>query len=387
VEPLRGAWFRSRSALRPARSAAVAEQQLGTALVAGAVLLLAAADGGFFPSSWRWGALALAAGGVVAWSWPGAVAISRAGVATLVLLACFGLWTALSAAWSLDAHASLLEPQRILLYAVALGAFLVARRGLVDGIVAGATLVALWSLADRYVTGSARDPFEGTLLAGPIGYANALGALVAIGAVAALYAGGPARLALVVLVPSLLLTSSRGAIVAAAVAVAVAGAVALGRRSAAAVLLAASAAALAVLLAVPVGGIGDRAVYWRVARSVVPQHVAAGSGAGTFAEVYRARRPGGPAARNAHSLYLESLDEVGVVGLVLLLAALAVPAVAGLAAGRAAAVGAYTVFLLHAGVDWDWQMPVVTVAALAAAAACTVGPPSGRTGRADLVGH
>jgi hypothetical protein len=139
---------------------------------------------------------------------------------------------------------------------------------------------------------------------------------------------------------------------------------------------------------VPVGGIGDRAVYWRVARSVVPHHVAAGSGAGTFAEVYRARRPGGPAARNAHSLYLEALDEVGVVGLVLLLAALAVPAVAGLASGRAAPVGAYTVFLLHAGVDWDWQMPVVTVAALAAAAACTVrAPGSGRAARADLVGH
>ena len=30
-----------------------------------------------------------------------------------------------------------------------------------------------------------------------------------------------------------------------------------------------------------------------------------------------------------------------------------------------------TVFALHAGVDWDWQLPVVTIAALALAADAT----------------
>jgi hypothetical protein len=34
-----------------------------------------------------------------------------------------------------------------------------------------------------------------------------------------------------------------------------------------------------------------------------------------------------------------------------------------------AALAAYTAFLVHAGLDWDWEMPVVVVAALCCAAA------------------
>jgi hypothetical protein len=34
-----------------------------------------------------------------------------------------------------------------------------------------------------------------------------------------------------------------------------------------------------------------------------------------------------------------------------------------------AAASAYVAFLLHAGLDWDWEMPVVVVAALSCAAA------------------
>jgi O-antigen ligase len=369
VDPQHGAWFRSRSALRPANGGA--EQQLGTALVAGAVLLLAAADGGFFPSAWRWGAVALAAAGAIAAFGPQRVSVSRTGSAMLALLVTFGCWTTLSATWSLDAHASLLESQRLLLYAVALAAFLLARRGLVDGVVLGAVAVAIWSLIDR----GGRDPFEGTLLVGPIGYANALGALVAMAAVAAVCLRGRALLSLVVLLPALALTNSRGAELAALVGVAVGGALVLGRKRAALALLAAALIALVVLLAAPIGGLGDRTSYWSTARAVVPRHVVAGSGAGTFAEVYSSARPEGPSARNAHSLYLETLDETGIVGLVLLLATLALPLVAGFARGPATApaVGGYVVFLLHAGVDWDWTMPVVAVAALALAASQTVG--------------
>jgi O-antigen ligase len=370
VDPPHGAWFRSRSALRPA-SGGGAEQQLGTALVAGAVLLLAAADGGFFPSAWRWGAVALAAAGAIVAFGPQRVSVSRTGSAMLALLVAFGCWTTLSATWSLDAHASLLESQRLLLYAVALAAFLLARRGLMDGVVLGAVAVAIWSLIDR----GGRDPFEGTLLVGPIGYANALGALVAMAAVAAVCLRGRALLSLVVLLPALALTNSRGAELAALVGVAVGGALVLGRKRAALALLAAALIALVVLLAAPIGGLGDRTSYWSTARAVVPRHVVAGSGAGTFAEVYSSARPEGPSARNAHSLYLETLDETGVVGLVLLLATLALPLVAGFARGPATApaVGGYVVFLLHAGVDWDWTMPVVAVAALALAASQTVG--------------
>ena len=373
MEPQRGASFRSRSALRVANSdgGGAGEQQFGTALVAGAVLLLAAADGGFFPSAWRWGAVALAAAGAVAAFGPQRVSVSRAGSATFAALVLLGCWTTLSAAWSLDAHASLLESQRLLLYAIALAAFLVARRGLVGGVVVGAAAVAVWSLVDR----GGRDPFEGTLLVGPIGYANALGALVAMAAVAALCLRGRALLSLVVLIPALALTNSRGAEAAALVGAAVGGALLLGRRRAALAVLAAAVTALVVMLVVPIGGLGDRTSYWSTARAVVPRHVVGGSGAGTFAEVYRTERPAGPSARNAHSLYLETLDETGVVGLVLLLATLALPLAAGIARGGAAApaVGGYVVFIVHAGVDWDWTMPVVAVAALALAAAQTVG--------------
>ena len=350
--------------------------QLGLVLAAGGVLLLSAADGGFFPPSWRWGAAAFAAAGCVAVLLERGVVVSRAGRTFIACLIAFGGWTTLSATWSLDAAASLLEAQRLLLYAAALAAFLAARRGLTSGVVLGVTAVAIWALADRYFGGAPVDPFEGKLLSAPLGYANALGALMAIAAVACAVAAVRFRIAalpLIILLPALALTNSRGAVLAAVVAFAVGAALAFGRRLVAAGILAAAIAALTIALAVPLGGLGDRSAYWAVARGAVAGHPVAGSGAGTFAQVYRAQRPQGPVTRNAHSLYLETLDELGVVGLVLLLATLAVPAVAGVMCGRAAApaVAGYTVFLLHAGIDWDWTMPAVTVAALALAASAS----------------
>ena len=71
---------------------------------------------------------------------------------------------------------------------------------------------------------------------------------------------------------------------------------------------------------------------------------------------------------DAHSLYLETLAEIGPVGLLLLLCALAVPIFAAVRARDhpLAAVGAasYAAYLVHAGVDWDWEMPAVTLAGL-----------------------
>ena len=62
------------------------------------------------------------------------------------------------------------------------------------------------------------------------------------------------------------------------------------------------------------------------------------------------------------------LAETGPVGLSLLLVALCAPLAVALRARRralgAAACGAYCAFLVHAGVDWDWEMPAVTLAAL-----------------------
>ena len=71
---------------------------------------------------------------------------------------------------------------------------------------------------------------------------------------------------------------------------------------------------------------------------------------------------------DAHSLYLETLAELGPLGLVLLVCALVTPLCAVDTARRhplaTAALGAYVAFLVHAGIDWDWEMPAVTLAAL-----------------------
>src|SRR6185312_907062 len=72
--------------------------------------------------------------------------------------------------------------------------------------------------------------------------------------------------------------------------------------------------------------------------------------------------------RNVHDLYLETLAELGPFGLALLLVALAAPIVAFFRVRKrgltAAALAAYVAFLVHVLVDWDWQMPAVTLAAL-----------------------
>ena len=71
---------------------------------------------------------------------------------------------------------------------------------------------------------------------------------------------------------------------------------------------------------------------------------------------------------NAHSLYLEVLGELGIVGLVLLVIALAL--ILGAFAYRArgpdralfaALLACGLAWAVHAGVDWDWQMPAVTL--------------------------
>lgn len=115
------------------------------------------------------------------------------------------------------------------------------------------------------------------------------------------------------------------------------------------------------------GALGDRPAYWHVAWADIQAHPLAGSGPGSFASVWLARRTTVAAALNAHNLYLETLAELGPLGLIALLGALAAPLAVlrrRLPTTIAAAGGAYVAFLLHAGLDWDWQMPAVTVTGL-----------------------
>jgi hypothetical protein len=135
----------------------------------------------------------------------------------------------------------------------------------------------------------------------------------------------------------------------------------------------------------------NRTEYWRVAWREREDHPWLGGGAGSYQRFWLRHRRNGLPALDAHSLYLETLAELGPLGLVLLLGALALPLGVVRAARRhplaAAAVATYVAFLLHAAIDWDWEMPAVTVAALVCGVALLLAargaeaPPLGRTSR------
>jgi len=110
----------------------------------------------------------------------------------------------------------------------------------------------------------------------------------------------------------------------------------------------------------------NRSAYWRVAIRSWADHPLAGEGAGSFGETWLRERDIDERVRNAHSIELETASELGLVGLALL--ALLIGGVgvaarrlqredAALVAGPAAVLVAW---LLHASVDWDWQVPAVT---------------------------
>jgi O-antigen ligase len=150
-------------------------------------------------------------------------------------------------------------------------------------------------------------------------------------------------------------------------------AAALDRPRARAVGFAALAASLCAAAALIVAGAsnplgGDRPSYWRVALQEYRSHPVLGSGPGTFARYWRADRPIPVGAQDAHSLYLETLAEGGPFSLLVLLAALGAPLFACVRARRLrfvpAAGAAYAAFVIHLGIDWDWEMPVVTLAGL-----------------------
>ncbi len=418
------------------------------------VVALALDQGGFDPSAWVWsGALAAWAAATAAVAWR-ELELSRVAL-TWLASACAVLgWVTASWLWSDRRVQTVLEARRTALYAAAVLALVVlVRRGTVGHalVVTHAAIVTtvVYALA-RYLTEARTvDPFEGALLAQPLGYANALAVLAAMGLLlgtgfTALAHDPRARAAAAATVPvlaaALPLTHSRGAAVAlvagvivvvtctddatpfvragalvapgaalaalaaalsglsdtsaspqrhtgwliAAVTVACAAGTALAaarvppatrpRRGVPRLALAVALALGAVAGVVRTGSTEPRASLWRVAWHQFESHAAFGSGAGTFALAWARsgliETRGG--ALDAHSLYLETLSELGLVGLMLLLVFLALPLlrVSKLRTGHApVAAGAYVVFLVHAGLDWDWELPAVVLAGLCCAAA------------------
>jgi hypothetical protein len=119
-----------------------------------------------------------------------------------------------------------------------------------------------------------------------------------------------------------------------------------------------------------------RADYWRAGWAAYDREPWLGVGAGGYEREWLRRRPTRLYARDAHNLYLETLVELGPLGLALLVTALGVPLAAAYRARRTwivpGAASAYVAFLVHAAVDWDWELPAVTVTGLLCAAAALV---------------
>jgi hypothetical protein len=142
-------------------------------------------------------------------------------------------------------------------------------------------------------------------------------------------------------------------------------------------------------------GNNGRIDAWGIALEAYRASPLEGTGAGTYALEWDRRRPVQYQIEDAHSLYVEVLGELGIVGFLLVVAAVLL--VLGGFAIRAdgpdrvvggALLGAGAAWALHAGVDWDWEMPAVTfwlfaagglaLAAPAEAVAVRALPPLGR---------
>jgi O-antigen ligase len=114
-----------------------------------------------------------------------------------------------------------------------------------------------------------------------------------------------------------------------------------------------------------------RIEHWRVALDGYREHPVHGTGAGTYQLLWARHRPGAFTVNDGHSLYVEVLGELGIVGLVLVATAI-LALLGGLVlrirrrgdlGGRpmyAAVLAVVLAWTVHAGVDWDWEMPAVT---------------------------
>lgn len=451
------------------------------------VALLAANGGGYWPTAWSWTAFLLSWVSIVVVLLFAPVSLSRTEQALLVASFALVGWIAVAAMWSESVPRTMLEVQRVAAYVGVVVACMVVVRArsygsLLVGAWAGVVVASTYSLAtrlfpDRY---GQFDPIAGYRLSAPIGYWNALGILAVFGIILALglaararaVTGALAAASLLVLVPTLYFTFSRGAWVALGVGLAVAvaldprrfqllivgavlaacpaiavgtayGSAALTRPTTSlasavreghrlalllavlaivqvAVLLAlralerrievparvrkaaAAAAAVVVVVALAVGvarvggpeeigpriregflvrtppsGLNERlfslsgngrADLWSVAWRRFERSPLTGAGPGTYEISWMRERLYGLKVRDAHNLYVEAMAELGLVGTALLVMVLVLP-LAALLRGRRrglvpVAAGAYAAFLVHAGVDWDWEVPAVTATAL-----------------------
>jgi hypothetical protein len=470
---------------------------VGAALVP--VLGLAAAQGGFFPTSWGWASVPLLTFAVVALLWRVDVGVSAPEWTFATALIALTAWIGLSTLWSVAQAQSVLETERALVYVAVVATILIVLRksfvrNLLGGLLAAIVLVSLFSLGTR-VLPDRIGVFDRTAvyrLAQPVGYWNGLAIFTAMGAVLAFAFAIRARslpvralcaAALVLLLPTLYFTFGRAAWIALAAGLlasvlvdprrlqALAGllvvwpipalgvwiaarerglthagvslaraahdghrvalvllllatlnataacmfglaerhvAIGVSSRRTFAVVIALAAIAGVLTIVARYGGPvtlakkgyaafkappphaagnlnrrllsfsgNGRAGLWRIAWDEARAHPVLGGGAGSYERYFLAHQPPNVGrVRDAHSLYVETLAELGPIGVLLLIVLLATPFVA-VAKARAgplvpAAFGAYVAYLVHTGVDWDWELPGVTLVGLICASAILV---------------
>jgi hypothetical protein len=259
-----------------------------------------------------------------------------------------------------------------------LGLYLSFSRGALFACVAGlvALIVAaprraqleaiLVSVAAGVLSSTAAAPFHGvTSLTGPLGRregqgAVVLGVLVVIAAAAAGLAwwrAGTDR-------PTLLRRPPHAAWLALGlVCVGLAVAIIAGSRESAARPLSTGASRYVTLQS-------NRYAYWRVAFRAFEAQPVHGVGAGGWAVWWLRYRTVDDFARDAHSLPVQTLAELGLIGVVLLVTFLAGVALAARDAYRisprvaAGPIAGLVTYAAHAPLDWDWQMPAVTLVAI-----------------------
>jgi hypothetical protein len=119
--------------------------------------------------------------------------------------------------------------------------------------------------------------------------------------------------------------------------------------------------------------------YWRIGARGFAEHPLPGLGAAGFRVFWLRERDVETGVLEVHSLPLEAAAELGLPGLALLGLFVGGVAVAGrraLSQRAPAAAGGSAVcvaWLLHASVDWDWQLPAVTLPAIVLAGALLAG--------------
>lgn len=139
-------------------------------------------------------------------------------------------------------------------------------------------------------------------------------------------------------------------------------------------------------------GNNGRIPQWQVAIDAFDEEPLIGKGAGTYALQWAQHRPYGFTVINAHSLYVEVMGELGILGLLLIVAVMLAFLVGATRRLRGPDRHVYAVFLalavtwmIHAGIDWDWQMPAITVWLFALGGLALGRPVGGRVERPSTV--